>query len=88
MKKVILSLFAITAFASCEPIQTISQFELQYEMWYIAPPITTENNESLMPILQAEGTISPIQLFRADEIQDSLFNVCDCDSVFTQVVAK
>lgn len=87
MKKIILSVLAVSVFASCEPIEPIGEFALEYEMYYVAPPITTENNESLMPILQAAGTISPIQLFRASQIQDSLFNQCDCDSVFTQVIA-
>ena len=85
MKKIVLSVSAILAFASCEPIQTISQFELKYEMWTIP---TTENFESTMPLLQAEGVVSPIKLFRADQIKDSLFTACDCDSVFTKVVAN
>ena len=87
MKKVIILAAALVGFASCEPIQPIGEFALEYEMYYIAPPITTENNESLMPILQDAGTISPFKLFRETQVADSLFNQCDCDSVFTQVVA-
>lgn len=84
MKKVILSVITIVAFASCEPIQPISAFALDFEMWNI--PQAFDEGVSL-PQLQMEGQINPIQLFRADEIADSLFSVCDCDSVFTKTVA-
>ena len=87
MKKIILSVLAVSVFASCEPIEPIGEFALEYEMYAVAPPITTENNESLMPIIQATGTISPFKLLRKQQVTDSLINQCDCDSVFTQTIA-
>lgn len=58
----------MTALMSCEPIETYNAFAMDYKMW----------NDG---IVQYQDTIVPVRLFETDEIADSLYSNCDCDSV-------
>lgn len=68
MKKMLVAAAVAYAGMACEPIETYNAFSMEYKMW----------NEG---IVQHSDTIVPVLLFEVDEIADSLYTNCDCDSV-------
>lgn len=81
MKKVILLSSVVLAFAttSCEPV-SIQEVRIDWAMWNSPPAFDEGVSEAY---IQLSGTM-PNRAGNDDSlvpIQDSLFNVCDCDSV-------
>lgn len=58
----------LAVLVSCEPFEPHNAFQMDYKSHQLGNVVD-------------EGTIVPVKLFRTDEIADSIYSLCICDSV-------